>query len=104
VTFFERYFEALDGPAPHNSLELVSLDVEFSILWAAGRCPSILHALDPSVLTGTSQSPRLIGSCCERRGTVTFRRQAPCPRYTSVDVRERRPAARHAVDVDDPVL
>jgi hypothetical protein len=36
MTFFERYFEALDGPEPHTSLELVSPDVEFSIQWAAG--------------------------------------------------------------------
>jgi ketosteroid isomerase-like protein len=36
VTFFERYFAALDGPDPHSSLELVSDDVEFSIQWAPG--------------------------------------------------------------------
>ena len=36
MTFFERYFEALDGPSPHESLELVSPDVEFSIQWANG--------------------------------------------------------------------
>jgi hypothetical protein len=36
MTFFERYFEALDGPDPQSSLELVSEDVEFSIQWAAG--------------------------------------------------------------------
>jgi hypothetical protein len=36
MTFFERYFEALDGPDPHSSLELVAEDVEFSIQWAAG--------------------------------------------------------------------
>ena len=36
MTFFERYFAALDGPEPHSSLELVSDDVEFSIQWAAG--------------------------------------------------------------------
>jgi hypothetical protein len=35
MTFFERYFEALDGPDPHSSLELVAEDVEFSIQWAA---------------------------------------------------------------------
>lgn len=34
-TFFERYFERLDGPEPHSSLELVADDVEFSIQWAA---------------------------------------------------------------------
>lgn len=34
-TFFERYFERLDGPQPHSSLELVAEDVEFSIQWAA---------------------------------------------------------------------
>jgi hypothetical protein len=34
-TFFERYFELLDGPDPHSSLELVAADVEFSIQWAA---------------------------------------------------------------------
>ena len=35
TTFFERYFELLDGPDPHSSLELVAEDVEFSIQWAA---------------------------------------------------------------------
>jgi len=34
-TFFERYFELLDGPDPHSSLELVADDLEFSIQWAA---------------------------------------------------------------------
>jgi hypothetical protein len=36
MTFFERYFEALDGPEPHSSLDLVAEDVEFAIQWAAG--------------------------------------------------------------------
>ena len=36
MSFFERYFERLDGPDPHSSLELVATDVEFSIQWAAG--------------------------------------------------------------------
>ena len=36
MTFFERYFAALDGPDPHSSLELVADDVEFTIQWAAG--------------------------------------------------------------------
>ena len=36
VTFFERYFAALDGPDPHSSLDLVSPEVEFSIQWASG--------------------------------------------------------------------
>ena len=35
MTFFERYFELLDGPDPYSSLELVAPDVEFSIQWAA---------------------------------------------------------------------
>jgi hypothetical protein len=34
-TFFERYFDLLDGPDPYSSLELVAEDVEFSIQWAA---------------------------------------------------------------------
>ena len=34
-TFFDRYFELLDGPDPHSSLELVADDLEFSIQWAA---------------------------------------------------------------------
>jgi hypothetical protein len=37
VSFFERYFAALDGPDPHSSLELVAEDVEFSIQWAELR-------------------------------------------------------------------
>jgi hypothetical protein len=36
MTFFERYFERLDGDDPHSALELVANDVEFSIQWAAG--------------------------------------------------------------------
>jgi hypothetical protein len=36
MTFFERYFAALDGPDPYSSLELVSSEVEFAIQWAAG--------------------------------------------------------------------
>jgi hypothetical protein len=36
MSFFERYFAALDGPDPHRSLELVADDVEFSIQWASG--------------------------------------------------------------------
>ena len=35
ATFFERYFQLLDGPDPQRSLELVAEDVEFSIQWAA---------------------------------------------------------------------
>jgi hypothetical protein len=34
MTFFERYFAALDGPDPHSSLELVADDAEFTIQWA----------------------------------------------------------------------
>jgi hypothetical protein len=37
MTFFERYFEALDGPDPHSSLALVAEDVRFAIQWAAGE-------------------------------------------------------------------
>ncbi len=36
MTFFERYFAALDGPDPHSSLELVAPDVQFTIQWARG--------------------------------------------------------------------
>ena len=36
MTFFERYFERLDGDDPHSALELVSDDCEFSIQWADG--------------------------------------------------------------------
>ena len=39
MSFFERYFAALDGPDPHSSLELVADDVEFSIQWAARHGP-----------------------------------------------------------------
>jgi hypothetical protein len=36
MSFFERYFAALDGPDPHSSLDLVAEDVEFSIQWSRG--------------------------------------------------------------------
>ncbi len=35
MTFFERYFELLDGDDRLSALELVAEDVEFSIQWAA---------------------------------------------------------------------
>jgi hypothetical protein len=34
ASFFERYFEALDGPEPLSALDLVSGDLEFSILFS----------------------------------------------------------------------
>ena len=37
MSYFERYFAALDGPEPYTSLDLVSDDVEFAIEWAAGE-------------------------------------------------------------------
>jgi hypothetical protein len=40
MSFFERYFAALDGPDPHSSLELVAENVEFSIQWAGGSEPA----------------------------------------------------------------
>ena len=33
MSFFERYFAALDGPDPHSSLDMVADDVEFVIEW-----------------------------------------------------------------------
>jgi hypothetical protein len=35
MTFFERYFAALDGSDPLSSLELVDDELRFSIHWAA---------------------------------------------------------------------
>ena len=32
--FFERYFEALDGPDPLSALEMVTSDLQFSILFS----------------------------------------------------------------------
>jgi hypothetical protein len=36
MSFFKRYFAALDGPDPYSSLELVAEDVTFAIQWASG--------------------------------------------------------------------
>jgi hypothetical protein len=36
MSFFERYFAALDGPDPYSSLDLVAEDLEFVIEWATG--------------------------------------------------------------------
>jgi hypothetical protein len=35
MSFFARYFAALDGPDPLSSLDLVADDVEFVIFWAS---------------------------------------------------------------------
>src|SRR4030081_2029374 len=35
MSFFERYFAALDGPDPYSSLEFVSSEVEFAIQWSS---------------------------------------------------------------------
>ena len=46
------------------------------------------------LIAGTAAEPRLIGSECRRCGTVTFPRQASCPKCTSQDVGERLLATR----------
>ena len=53
MTFFERYFERLDGPDPHSALELVAEDVQFSIQWAA---------------SGDRRSSQFLGGLEELRG------------------------------------
>ncbi len=52
------------------------------------------NLIDPEVIGGTEQDPRLIGSACARCGTVTFPRQRSCPRCTSEDVDRRELATR----------
>jgi uncharacterized OB-fold protein len=46
--------------------------------------------MHPALLAGTPDAPVLLGSACRRCGTVTFPRQASCPRCTSTDVGEHR--------------
>src|SRR6201987_2196315 len=36
MSFFERYFAAVDGPDPYSSLDMVADDLEFAIEWATG--------------------------------------------------------------------
>ena len=50
--------------------------------------------IDAELIAGTERDPRLIGSACDRCGTVTFPRQSSCPRCTSEDVRPRELATR----------
>ncbi len=50
--------------------------------------------IDPELISDTEYGPRLIGSACERCGTVTFPRQSSCPRCTSEDVHSRELATR----------
>lgn len=43
MSFFERFFAALDGPEPFSCLDLVADDVEFSIHWSGdGRSREFL--------------------------------------------------------------
>lgn len=55
MTFFERYFELLDGPDPHRSLELVADDLEYSIQWAADA---------------SRKSSQFVGGIAELRGFI----------------------------------
>jgi uncharacterized protein len=50
--------------------------------------------IDPDVVGGSPEDPRLIGSVCARCGTVTFPSQRSCPRCTSEDVQARELATR----------
>lgn len=50
--------------------------------------------IDPDLIAGTAEEPRLIGSECKRCGTVTFPRQRSCPKCTSEDVHTRELATR----------
>jgi uncharacterized OB-fold protein len=53
-----------------------------------------LHMIDPELIGGSEDEPRLIGSECGRCGTVTFPRQRSCPRCTSEDVHPRELATQ----------
>jgi uncharacterized OB-fold protein len=53
-----------------------------------------LQLIDPDVIGGTQEEPRLIGSVCSQCGTVTFPCQRSCPRCTSEDVHPRELATR----------
>src|SRR5580704_7618691 len=55
MSFFERYFELLDGPDPYSSLDLVADDVAFSIQWAADE---------------SRKSSQFLGGKAELRGFV----------------------------------
>jgi uncharacterized OB-fold protein len=50
--------------------------------------------MHPDLLAGTPEAPVLLGSACRACGTVTFPRQASCPRCTSTDVGEHQLARR----------
>ena len=53
-----------------------------------------LQLIDPDLIGGSEDEPRLIGSECARCGTVTFPRQRSCPRCTSEDVHPHELATR----------
>jgi uncharacterized OB-fold protein len=50
--------------------------------------------IDHELIAGSEEEPRLIGSVCERCGTVTFPRQSSCPRCTSEQVHAHELATR----------
>lgn len=54
-TFFERYFELLDGADPYSSLVLVADELEFSIQWASDS---------------TRKSSQFVGGRDELRGFI----------------------------------
>lgn len=56
-----------------------------------------IQLIDSELIGGTEDEPRLIGSQCERCGTVTFPRQRSCPRCTSENVHPRELATRGAL-------
>lgn len=53
-----------------------------------------LRLIDPALIGGTEQEPKLIGSACRTCGTVTFPRGRSCPRCTSEDVEARELTSR----------
>ncbi len=55
---------------------------------------SVFAPVASDLIAGTSSAPVLLGSECERCGTVTFPRQGACPRCTSTDVGARRLSRR----------
>jgi uncharacterized OB-fold protein len=55
---------------------------------------SHLQLIDPGLIGGSEQEPKLIGSKCEVCGTVTFPRQRSCPRCTSEQVHPHELATR----------
>ena len=104
MTFFERYFERLDGDDRLSALELVAENLEFSIQWAANSGRKSSQFLGGLESSGASpkRATRRVGptTSCGAAPTATSSSRSARPATTTAASTSAPSSRSHKLDED----